>query len=409
MSAIRATEDVLVIGAGPAGIASAYALEQAGISYKVIDRASVIGSTWDSLYPSLQLNTTRFFSHMPGKRFPLRYGFYPMGRQYHDYLLEYVEEHDFNIHLGIEVYRVVPEGRLWRVETSAGTWLYPVVISATGVWNNPVMPAIPGMQDFKGKLLHAHDFRHPQQVADERVLVVGNGPSGIDIAVASGDTAASTHLAIRTGVSMSRRYPMGLPKHFWLMIGERLPRNWCERFMKFISKFGNYEDTSVFGLLPPPPGAGGLTGYQGRELIDAVKAGKVIPINGAPVQFHEHTVDFANGSTHEYDTVIMATGYIPVLHQYLDIKMQYSDEPWQPSSACDWMTGENGQRGWPLRDTRQHPNGRQVLGYPGLYLVGVFYKGKGAMYNFNVEAAIAAEQIQAYLAQLRQTESQITV
>ena len=61
MAAIRAAEDVLVIGAGPAGIASAYALEKAGIRYKVIDRAQVIGSTWDSLYPSLRLNTpTRY-------------------------------------------------------------------------------------------------------------------------------------------------------------------------------------------------------------------------------------------------------------------------------------------------------------------------------------------------------------
>ncbi|MDQ7036001.1 MAG: NAD(P)-binding domain-containing protein [Anaerolineae bacterium] len=108
---MRAKEDVLIIGAGPAGIASAYALEKVGISYKVVDRAKMIGSTWKRLYPSLKLNTTRFFSHMPGKRFPLHYGFYPKGRQYHDYLLEYVAEHDFNIHLGIDVYRVAPEGK----------------------------------------------------------------------------------------------------------------------------------------------------------------------------------------------------------------------------------------------------------------------------------------------------------
>jgi hypothetical protein len=89
--------------------------------------------------------------------------------------------------------------------------------------------------------------------------------------------------------------------------------------------------------------------------------------------------------------------------------MQYSTEEWKPSSACDWMIGSNGQRGWPMRDTSQHPNGRQVLGYAGLYLVGVFYKGKGAMYNFNVEANIAAEQIQTYLEQLREVEPELTV
>jgi hypothetical protein len=408
MAAIRAAEDVLIIGAGPAGIASAYALEKAGIRYKVIDRAQVIGSTWDSLYPSLRLNTTRFFSHLPEKRFPLHYGFYPTGRQYHDYLLEFVREHDFNIQLGVAVQRVAREGNLWRVETSAGTWLYPTVISATGVWNNPVMPQIAGIEDFQGTLLHAHDFHHPQQVTGQRVLVVGNGPSGVDIAVASAETAASTHIAIRSGVKFSRRFPLGLPKHFWLMLGERLPRNWCDRLLKFMDKFG-YGDTSAIGLLPSPPGAGGLTAYMGPELIEAVKAQKVTPINAAPIQFHAHTVDFADGSSREFDTVVMATGYLPVLHQYLDIEMQYSQEAWKPASACDWMTGENGQRGWPLRDTSQHPNGRQVAGHPGLYLVGVFYKGKGAMYNFNVEAEIATEQIQAYLAQFHEAEIPVGV
>ena len=74
-----APEDVLVIGAGPAGIASAYCLEQAGISYKVVDRADIIASTWARLYPSLQLNTSRWFSKMHGKPFPLNYGIFPSG------------------------------------------------------------------------------------------------------------------------------------------------------------------------------------------------------------------------------------------------------------------------------------------------------------------------------------------
>ncbi len=58
-------EEVLVIGAGPAGIACALALEEAGIAYRVVDQAQVIASTWDSLYPSLKLNTSRFYSHSP--------------------------------------------------------------------------------------------------------------------------------------------------------------------------------------------------------------------------------------------------------------------------------------------------------------------------------------------------------
>ncbi|MDQ7036002.1 MAG: NAD(P)-binding domain-containing protein [Anaerolineae bacterium] len=163
-------------------------------------------------------------------------------------------------------------GNLWRVESSDGTCLYPTVISATGIWNNPVMPDIAGIHDFKGMMIHAHDFRDAKQVVGQRVLVVGNGPSGIDIAVASGETAQSTHIAIRSGVTMVRRFPLGMPKHFWLMLGELLPGDGCERLLKFISKFSKYGDTSSIGLFPPPPGAGGMTAYQGAELINAVKA-----------------------------------------------------------------------------------------------------------------------------------------
>ncbi|MCA9915858.1 MAG: NAD(P)-binding domain-containing protein, partial [Anaerolineae bacterium] len=102
----RAAEDVLVIGAGPAGIATAYALEQANISYKVVDRAQVIGSTWCRLYPSLTLNASRYYSHMPEVPFPRGYGIFPTGAQYYTYLDGFVKSHDFNIELGVTVHSV---------------------------------------------------------------------------------------------------------------------------------------------------------------------------------------------------------------------------------------------------------------------------------------------------------------
>lgn len=394
-AAVRAAEDVLVIGAGPAGIASAYFLERAGISYRVVDRAAEIGSTWNSLYPSLRLNTTRFYSHLPGMRFPLHYGLFPSGRQYHDYLRRFVERHHFHIHLNTDVWRVLPEDGLWRVEASDGVWLYPAVISATGIFGSPVLPRIEGMDAFAGELIHAHDFRHPDQVAGKRVLVVGSGPSGVDISVAAAEVTASVHLAIRSGISLYRRYPYGLPTHAWLMLSLLLPKKWCNKLMRLVSKV-EYPDQEKYGLKKPAPGEGGITAYQGPELLNAVKAGKVQPVT-APVRFYGRCVELADGSSREYDMVIMATGYQPVLHEYLEIPMQYDESFWTPPGPCEWEIGPNGQRGFPLLDRTQHPNGRQVVGHPGLYVVGVYYKGKGAMYNINLEARIAAEQIKAYL------------
>ncbi|MCA9913765.1 MAG: NAD(P)/FAD-dependent oxidoreductase, partial [Anaerolineae bacterium] len=143
MTATLAAEDVLIIGAGPAGITSAYYLAQAGIPYKVIDRAEVVGSTWANLYPSLQLNTSRYFSHLPDTPFPRSYGMYATGKQYYAHLAQFVQDHRFNIELGVEVTRVVPEGNLWRVEMNTGTFYYKAVITATGIYGCPVMPDIP--------------------------------------------------------------------------------------------------------------------------------------------------------------------------------------------------------------------------------------------------------------------------
>lgn len=393
--------DVLIIGAGPAGINAAYALEQAGIEYRIIERTRQLAPTWNSLYPSLRLNTSRFFSELPGRRFPLRWGIHPTAKQYYRYLVDWVREQQLPIEYGIEVYRVAPGGDgLWQVETSAGVDCYRAVIPATGVFDNPQLPRIEGMDRFEGEIMHSRDFRHPDQIRGKRTLVVGNGPSGTDIAVAAGQIAAGgfAWLSIRSGVDLRPRYPYGLPRHAWMMLGETLPNRACEWLQR---KTGAVKyNMGDFGVWQAPPNTGAGTGYRGPELLNALRQGQVLPVRH-PVSFIARGVNLADGGYLEVDVVIMATGFLPVLHQYLDIDMQASNEMFYPEAGCDWDIGPNGIRGWPLRDVSEHPNGRGVLGHPGLYLVGVFYKGRGAFYNMRAEARIAAEQIGAQLARRR--------
>lgn len=394
-------EDVLVIGAGPAGVAAAYYLQAAGIAYKVIDRAHEIAHTWNSLYPSLRLNTTRFFSHLPGKRFPLHYGIFPTGRQYHRYVVHFAQSHRLNIHLNVEVLSIHPENDGWLVRTRQDNleqenWV-PCVISATGRFSTPVQPHFPGEGLFQGEIIHASKYVAPDPFINKRVMVVGNGPSGIDIATELSDYAAApVYLSQRTGVVLRPRYPLGLPKHLWMIIAEMLPASFAKPLMEIVSR-QQYRDVAEAGIKVPKPhemstAAGGT---RGRAIITAAKAGKVKSVDGL-LRFHPHDVELTDGTCLPVDVVMLATGYRPALFDYLPIQDQIRLNEYD----------------WPMRinepDDVYWQGDREVIGFPGLYLVGIYYQGKGAMYNFNVEAQAAVKEIKQRLATLNQSTQPIS-
>ncbi len=368
-------EDVLVIGAGPAGLISAYTLERAGISYRAVDRANVVGSTWASLYPSLRLNTANFVSQLPGMPVPWRDGFYMMGRTYHQHLAAFARKHQFDVHLGVEVQRVTPDGDLWRVESSEGVAWYPAVIVATGKFGNPILPAIPGVDQFNGRYLHARDFQNPNEFAGVKALVAGCGPSGVDIALAL--TQVTPHpvlLSIRRDILIARRYPFGLPETLWRVLLGWLPERWFKRLHDAISYHG-YADAETCGLplaRNREDREGTSAPVRGRELIDAIKAGKIIPVKGL-ARLGVNDAELDDGSHHAVDTVIMATGYRAVIN-YLHMPFEVDKD------------------GWPVR-----AEGQEVAGYPGLYLVGRFYQGLGPLSNIKGEADIAVAQIKQRL------------
>jgi len=213
-------------------------------------------------------------------------------------------------------------------------------------------------------------------------MVVGNGPSGIDIATELGDYAEQpVVLSQRTGVVLRPRYPWGLPKHGWKIISEMLPKFIGDPLYERIQKV-TYPERILKNIKTPPQDANSSAagGTRGRAILHQIEAGKVKSVDG-PKCFHQNVVELDNGEQVDVDVVIMATGYRPVLYNYLDVDIHERDS-----------------QDWPRRlDDLDEGGLRQVKGYAGLYLVGVFYKGKGAMYNFNTEAEQAAQEIQARL------------
>ncbi|MBK8020581.1 MAG: NAD(P)/FAD-dependent oxidoreductase [Chloroflexi bacterium] len=392
MGAFAADEpSVLVIGAGPAGISTAYYLERAGIPYRVLDRDLTPASTWANLYESLRLNTAGFVSHLPGRRLPLRYGIYPSGRQYYAYLSAYLRDHCFAIDLGVDVKRVAPtdSGTGWQVETSAGAQAVPAVVIATGRFCNPYLPEIPGRASFRGQFLHASAYRRPEDFAGKHVLVVGSGPSGGDIAVDLARSAATpVRLAIRSDLVIARSYPYGLPTTAWVLLAELLPKRWRKGFLNRVS-YQTYPGQEHLGL-PLAPNRDDRSGtsapVRGPELIREVKAGRIRPVAGL-ARLNETSAVLMDGSEMPADAVILCTGYRPAI-DYLDVPYE--------TDADGWMV-------------RRSEDSQQVKDYPGLYLVGRFYRGLGPLHNIRREARIAVDEISSYLAERAGSVSPIDI
>jgi len=371
-------EDVLVIGAGPAGLTAAYYLERAGIAYRVVDRADHIGSTWASLYPSLRLNTANFVSSLPGMPVSWRGGFYMTGKQFYEELVRFSERYPFKVQLGVAVTRVAPDAGGWRVESSEGTGWYPCVIIATGKYGRPILPPIPGMEAFQGRLLHAQQFHDANDFRDQRVLVIGNGPTGVDVSVLlSGSARPPVLLSVRNDMVVARRYPYGLPETLWRVLLSPLPGSLRDKVRNHVS-YRTYPELRKYGV-PLAPNRTDRKGtgapYRGPELLHALKSGNLKIVPGVD-HLEAGGVLLTDGSRYALDTVLVATGYRPVVG-YLDIPFETDAD------------------GWPVRD-----EGQQVAGAPGLYIVGRFYQGLGPLWNMKVESKVALKQIQARLAQM---------
>ncbi|AQS68516.1 ArsO family NAD(P)H-dependent flavin-containing monooxygenase [Streptomyces pactum] len=184
--------DVVVIGGGQAGLAAGYHLRRRGLDFVVLDAQATPGGAWQHVWASLHLFSPAAFSSLPGRFMPPQPGEeYPDAGHVVTYLSDYEKRYELPVQRPVRVLGVHEDGRLLRVETDSGTWHARAVISATGTWWRPFLPAVPGRGDFEGRQLHTVSYRRPQDLAGRRVIVVGGGNSGAQIAA---DLAYDTEL-----------------------------------------------------------------------------------------------------------------------------------------------------------------------------------------------------------------------
>jgi cation diffusion facilitator CzcD-associated flavoprotein CzcO len=311
---------VVIVGAGPAGIAAAVALKDRGLRPVVVDQADSVASSWRRRYDRLRLNTCRPFSHLPKRRFPRGTPMFPSRDQLVGHLERHAAEDGIELKLGTRVERIDRRNGGWALDTSAGELRAPQVITATGYEQEPIIPDWSGRDAFKGEFMHSFQYRNPEPFKGRRVLVVGPGCSGMEIAYDLAEGGSSkVWLSARTPPNiLMRTGPGGLPGD---VIGVTL-LHFPPRIGDAIARFGRKQDLgdlTEYGLPVPDEGVmsrlrrtGQAPAIVDMEVIDAIKAGRIEVVRGV-ASLDETGVELADGARVEPDAVICATGYSRVL------------------------------------------------------------------------------------------------
>ncbi|WP_338890981.1 NAD(P)/FAD-dependent oxidoreductase [Aeromonas rivipollensis] len=208
--------DVVVIGAGQAGLASGWHLKQQGLNFMLLDEQRGPGGNWHNYYESLKLFSPAAYSALPGMPFPGTPGHYPGRDEVVRYLEQYADRFQLPVRQGVRVTRVMGLEQGFQITTASGEYYQArAVIVASGAFSRPYLPDIPGREDFNGTQLHSADYRHGAPFRGQRVVVIGAANSAVQIAHDLAAVAEVT-LATRDAIRFAPQRILGADFHTWL-------------------------------------------------------------------------------------------------------------------------------------------------------------------------------------------------
>ncbi|HEX2131390.1 MAG TPA: NAD(P)/FAD-dependent oxidoreductase [Actinophytocola sp.] len=185
--------DVVVIGAGQAGLSSAYFLRRSGFDFVVLDGNPAPGGAWQHRWPTLRMATVHGIFDLPGMRFDQPAPDERASDAVPAYFAAYEREFGLDVRRPVRVDAVrYGPGELLTVETPGQDWTARAVVNATGTWTRPFQPHYPGQGDFRGWQPHTVDYRGPDDFRGRRVVVVGGGTSAVQLLMEIAGVAAET-------------------------------------------------------------------------------------------------------------------------------------------------------------------------------------------------------------------------
>jgi hypothetical protein len=309
-------EKYCIVGAGSSGLAVAKNFRQAQIAFDVLEREDDVGGNWyygkpaSSVYRSTHLISSKRLTEFTDFPMPEDYPEYPSQEQAWEYLRSYARA--FQLYERIEFNRSVeaiePDGKHWTVALAGGeVRRYGGVVIANGHNWDPRIPSYPG--SFDGLAIHSSQYKTPDVLGSKRVLVVGGGNSGCDIAVESAQNAAATLHSVRRGYHYLPKFLLGKPTD---LCGERLLRwrlpLWLRRMITRRVVHLALGGPQSYGLPAPDHKLFETHPIINSQMLYYVGHGK-IDVKPDVAELCGSRVRFVDGSAAEVDVLIYATGF----------------------------------------------------------------------------------------------------
>jgi cation diffusion facilitator CzcD-associated flavoprotein CzcO len=364
--------DTVIVGASAAGLATAACLRRAAVPFVLLEQGAQVAGAWRTRYDRLHLHTSKGLSYLPQLRFAREVPRYPAREQVIAYLEEYAARFGIAPRFGQRVVSVKQENGDWITRSESAAWRSRHVVIATGYTRVPHRPAWPGLSIFSGPVLHSSEYRNGKRWSGQRVLVVGLGNSGGEIAIDLSEHGAHAAICVRSPVNVVPRDFLGLPIVAWSLALNLLPLRVADAIGTLVSRivFGRLEP---LGLRRPPYGP--MSQIHRRARIPLLDVGTVARIRRGEIDvlpaiesFTPHGARFSGGAERAFDAVVLATGYRPALETFLEPAAGVLDEEGVPTRS-----------------------GAETL--PGLYFCGFHVTATGVLREISREAQRIARSI----------------